>query len=67
MTREQQQAGRELDVSISNFLQSYGWVKEGSYWKHPSLGPYRFNAWDALSETRAKPTLGWSQLRGIGS
>ncbi len=66
MTREQQQSTRELEASISKFLQSYGWKKDGSYWRHPSIkNAGRFTDWDALSETRARPTLGWSQLAQV--
>jgi hypothetical protein len=65
MTREQQQATRELERAQENWLRAYGWVREGggSRWTHPQLdGRYgtkvsACGTFDAMVLTRAQPLV----------
>lgn len=57
MTREQQEATRELERAQDKWLRAYGWVRElGGRWTHPKA-PAPCTYFDALVLTRAQPLI----------
>lgn len=57
MTREQQQATRELELAQDNWLRAYGWVRElGGRWVHPHQQE-PCTRFDAMVLTRAQPLI----------
>lgn len=57
MTREQQEATRNLERAQDNWLRAYGWVRElGGKWRHPNE-PQACSRFDAMTLTRAQPLL----------
>lgn len=68
MTREQQQATRNLERAQEDWLRAYGWRRElGGRWLHKRQ-PAPVPRFDALALTRAQPLLYgadvYSQQRG---
>jgi hypothetical protein len=61
MTREQQQATRELERAQEAWLRAYGWVRDGLRWTHPQLGRAgkvsACGTFDAMMLTRAQPLI----------
>lgn len=63
MTREQQQATRELERAQEKWLRAYGWIQEGSRWRHPQLDGRHgakvsaCGTFDALVFTRGAPLV----------
>ena len=57
MTREQQQATRDLERAQDRWLMAYGWVREiGGRWVHPQA-PGACTRFDAMVLTRAQPLI----------
>lgn len=57
MTREQQQATRELEAAQDKWLKAYGWAAAlGGRWAHPRLDGH-YSRFDALQLTRAQPLV----------
>lgn len=60
VTREQQQATRELQRAEEAWLRAYGWQQQGLEWTHPRLTKIpAYSRYDAMQETLANPRLGW--------
>jgi hypothetical protein len=75
MTREQQQATRELERAQETWLRAYGWVREGLRWTHPQLDGRHgskvpaCSTFDAMMLTRAQPLVfgaGRTLRAGVG-
>lgn len=57
MTREQQQATRQLERAQDDWLRAYGWTRElGGRWVHPEQ-PHPVSHFDAMTLTRAQPLI----------
>ncbi len=64
ITREQQEATRDLERSQARWLKSYGWVQVGRRWTHPRLkSNFEYLTSDAIAETETQPMLGWPDRR----
>lgn len=58
MTRDQQQADRELESAKGKWLLAYGWTQEGNSkrWTHPNMPKAResYTTGDAIAMTNAE-------------
>lgn len=62
LTKQQQSATRNLQVTQSAWLEAYGWQAlnaRKTEWKHPKLKAVTYSSHDAMMATRADKTLGW--------
>ncbi len=59
MTREQHKIKVQLEQVQQEFLEQFGWTRNGKYWAHPlvSNGNVSYPLRDAVFQTYANPLL----------